>query len=597
MQRADISLTILAAMVWAGIDKEQQMEYIRNSIGLKIFSVVSLIVLLMVCITVMNLRVQAQVSAALDQVANRYIMIYGDMSHANVRSVEEALYIRRLIIAKFLLKDDVAAQALADDVTQNIKAFDEDIAKIRQQIAAGNNGDNIFSDAVTMARIDEKLALAQTLQQQKLSGLQEKVLHEDVEGLRQDLPMLGVWRKDFNTYLEDTRQLLLEATQRAAADAMQLQQRAMRISVIAVLLASLLALAVAAWITRSLVRPVRALLHGTQSVIGGQLDVDLPVTTSDEIGHLTQSFNKMAEGLRTGNRVRDIFGKYVDPRIVEDLIEKPQLMSSEGERQTMTVLFCDMQDFTRLSETLTPAALVKLLNRYFTLISEAVHENGGVIDKFIGDAVMAYWGKPFNAENEQAERALGAAAAMKGKVEQLQQELPQLLGLRTNLPVIGVRAGIATGEAIVGNIGSDRTRNFTIIGDTVNLASRLEVVNKLYNTNVLVTEETAAMATGFFLREVDTIIVPGKTEAKRIFDVLGVETDITPEQKQLAEYYAVALSAYRQQDWSAAREALLRCLTTVPDDGPATALLARLVQFEKHPPAKNWDGAWAILQK
>jgi class 3 adenylate cyclase len=368
--------------------------------------------------------------------------------------------------------------------------------------------------------------------------------------------------------------------------------------VVAMLLASLLALVVAAWITRSLVRPVRALLQGTQSVIGGQLDVDLPVTTSDEIGHLTHSFNTMTEGLRTSNRVRDIFGKYIDPRIVKDLIERPQLTNGEGERQTITVLFCDMQDFTRLSETLTPAALVKLLNRYFTLISEAVHENGGVIDKFIGDAVMAYWGRPFNAENEQAQHALNAALAMKDKLQLLQQELPQLLGLRTNLPRICVRAGIATGEAIVGNIGSDRTRSFTIIGDTVNLASRLESANKLYGTTLLVTEETAVMASDIFvMREVDTIVVPGKTEAKNIFTMVGRKDALPDNGRELVRHYAEGLAAYRVADWQTARSQFALCLQINPLDGPAAALLARLDNFAAHPPGDDWRGVWRIAQK
>lgn len=497
-----------------------------------------------------------------------------------------------------MLKDDAAAQALAGDITQNSKEFGEYITQIRQKIAAESNPEKNLANATAMARIDEKLALAQLQQQQKLSGTQEEILQGDLAALQKDLPMQGVWRRDFNTQLESTRQLLLEETQRAAAEAMRLQQRAVRISAIALLLASFLALAVAAWITRSLVRPVRALLQGTQTVLAGQLDVALPVTTSDEIGHLTQSFNTMTEGLRTGNRVRDMFGKYVDPRIVEDLIDKPQMIHGEGERQIMTVMFCDMQDFTRISETLTPSALVKLLNRYFTLISEAVHEHGGVIDKFIGDAVMVYWGKPFHTEQEQVQHALNTARALDGKMRVLQQELPQLLGLRKNLPQIAVRAGIATGEAIVGNIGSDRTRNFTIIGDTVNLASRLEAVNKAYGTSLLLAEETAALAGDtFVLRELDTIVVPGKTESKRVYTVGGYKDALSVDVQSLLRHYADGLAAYRAADWSVARTQFLACQQLNPLDGPSAVMLERLEIFASQPPATDWQGIWTLTQK
>ena len=577
------------------------MDLIKNSIGLKIFSVVSLIVFLMVGITILNLRVQSQVSDALDRVSNRYIVAYGALARANVRSLEQAMYLRGLAVKKFLLKTDVNAEEIDDELERNGQRFQEEMTLAHTNLAYELAEKDLFADAITMARLDEKITEAEKQQaryEEKIAIYKEKILADDWPGMAQQLVGQEVWRNDFNTHLDDTRRLMLQATQNAAADSVQLQKRAMKISIIAVVLASLLALATAAYITRSLVRPVHALLEGTRSVIGGRLDISLPVTTSDEIGHLTRSFNSMTEELRTGSRVRDMFGKYVDPRIVEDLIDKPQLLSTDGGRQVMTILFCDMKGFTSLSENLTPACLVNFLNRYFTLISEAVHENAGVIDKFIGDAVMAYWGMPFNKEEDQARLAISAVLAMNAKIAILQAELPMLLGIRMNLPQIVVRSGIATGEVVVGNIGSEKTRNFTVIGDTVNLASRLEGVNKIYGTIALVTEETLAIAADVFeTREVDTIVVPGKTEAKKIFEVLAYKGGLAENFVKLTQHYAEGLAAYRAMDWQTARTAFNACLQINPADGPAAILLARLDIFEHTPPDKNWNGAWLIAHK
>ncbi len=179
-----------------------------------------------------------------------------------------------------------------------------------------------------------------------------------------------------------------------------------------VALATILAISLAAFITRTISKPVRVLLNGTNSVIDGRLEVTLPVTSSDEIGNLTHAFNSMTGELRKADIVRDMFGKYIDPRIVKGLIDQPDLKATKGQRQVMTILFCDMRGFTDLSEGLTPDTLVTLLNRYFTLMSEAVHENEGVVDKFIGDAIMAYWGMPFNLENKQAQLAAQASIEM-----------------------------------------------------------------------------------------------------------------------------------------------------------------------------------------
>ena len=195
----------------------------------------------------------------------------------------------------------------------------------------------------------------------------------------------------------------------------------------------------------------------------------MPITSRDEIGRLTQSFNSMVGELRVKAQIRDTFGKYVDPRIVAGLIDRPELTDAKGSRREMTILFCDMKGFTAFSEGMTPAGLVNVLNRYMTVMSEPVRNNNGIIDKYIGDGIMAFWGPLFTSSEEHPGLACLAALIQLAGLTAFRAELPELTGFRRGYPEIDACIGIATGDVVVGNIGSDETRTYTVIGDTVNL--------------------------------------------------------------------------------------------------------------------------------
>ena len=179
-----------------------------------------------------------------------------------------------------------------------------------------------------------------------------------------------------------------------AAMTVHKQRQAMLIAAILTALAAALGLVFAALVSSGMARPVRRLLEGARAVEAGRLDETLTVNSQDEIGHLTTAFNRMVEQLRHKERMRETFGKYIDPRIVEGLIDRPSL-AVDGQRRVMTVLFCDVKGFTGASEGMTPQGLVKVMNRYFSAMSAPIRDHGGVIDKYIGDAIMAYWGPPF----------------------------------------------------------------------------------------------------------------------------------------------------------------------------------------------------------
>jgi adenylate cyclase len=295
--------------------------------------------------------------------------------------------------------------------------------------------------------------------------------------------------------------------------------------------------------------------------------------------------------------ITETFGKYVDPRIVKGILED-QRFSQGGERRLMTVFFSDLEGFTSLGERLTPDGIVKLLNQYFTLMSGPIRDYHGIIDKYIGDAIMAFWGPPFTDGAEHASLACLSALEQYKKLGTFRQMLPDIMGLRKDLPTINVRMGIATGDVTVGSIGSEYSKGYTVIGDTVNLASRLEAVNKEYGTHLLISEETWKMAKDAIeAREVDCILVAGKSEPVRIFELLERKGQLDDNARALKDHFEEGLAGYRSQSWDLAQAQFAECLKLNPGDRPSKLFLARLQHFRAHPPSPDWDGVWRFQEK
>ena len=354
----------------------------------------------------------------------------------------------------------------------------------------------------------------------------------------------------------------------------------------------------AAVITVNLVRPLRRLLHGTTLVQQGALDTEVPVTSRDEVGELTVGFNAMVRELRAKARIRETFGRYLDPRIVEGLIDQPDRLAGTGDRREMTVFFCDMQGFTNLSEGMTPAGMVRIVNRYLALMSEPVRRNHGIIDKYIGDGIMAFWGPPFSPAADQARLACAAGLEQFAALHSFRTELPDLTGFRRGIPHIDMRIGVATGEVIVGNIGSDVSMSYTVMGDAVNFASRIEGANKAYGTRFLVNLRTVEMASdSMVFREIDRLVVEGKQDPELVFEVLGRKGEISPSNEAMADRFAEGLAAYRARNWRSAISAFDSALEAVPEDGPSRVFRVRVRRLEVDPPPPDWKGEWTLHEK
>jgi class 3 adenylate cyclase len=574
----------------------------RVTIGIKIFGIAVGLLILMAVVALLSMRMTRTVDDQLVILDHNYFPAYVALAQANISSVEESAYARRLLLASAERSDNTAK---VDDLRQRVanagKASDEQIAAARQHINEQIADPLDFDDNIALARLDVRIEALQEERQRYEAVLGKLLAAADADNkmlATELLAELDDWRDDFDRKIDAARSEMRRLAGAAIVGTRAYQRHVVQIGLALLAIAALLGIIVAGAVTLGLVRPVRRLLAGTAAVEGGALDTVVPITSRDEIGRLTQSFNSMVGELRIKAQIRETFGKYVDPRIVAGLIDRPELTDARGSRREMTILFCDMKGFTTFSEGMTPAALVTVLNRYMTVMSEPVRRQSGIIDKYIGDAIMAFWGPPFTGADEQAGLASLAALEQLANLAAFRAELPDLIGIKRGFPEIDIRIGIATGDVVVGSIGSEQTRNYTVIGDTVNLASRLEGANKTYGTRVLISETTNHLAADMLeTREIDSVVVVGKTEPQRIFELLGRKGEVASERLALRDAYVEALDAYRRKDWEKALAGFEDCLAIVPCDAPSKLFLERIAQFRITAPCAEWNGVWSLMEK
>ena len=430
------------------------------------------LIVLMTITAILSMVWVIEVGHRLQELTDSYIPAYGSLARTNIRSLERALALRRMVIEKLQSPSSGDKSAAIRNV---IDAKSVEVEREAQAARALINGliekGETLGDETALARLDSRIDTAMADTRRELNAEIEPLLAAldsgDAKATADSLERVDALRDDLNQKLDAVRADMLAIVKADAAKTVQKQRQAMVIAAVLTALAAALGLVFAVLVSGGMTRPVRRLLEGARAVEAGHLDETLPVTSQDEIGHLTVAFNRMVEQLRHKERMRETFGKYVDPRIVEGLIDRPML-AVDGQRRVMTVLFCDVKGFTGASEGMTPQGLVKVMNRYFSVMSAPIRDHGGVIDKYIGDAIMAYWGPPFTENADQARLASLAALDMLERVASLRAEFPELLGVRS-LPIsFDIRIGIATGEALVGSIGSELMMSYTVMGDTVN---------------------------------------------------------------------------------------------------------------------------------
>ena len=573
----------------------------RLPISLKIFSITTTLLALMVIVTwlsVLNFRnLNNQVRALSDY----YLPLQQQVASVEILIRQQMVHMERVMAGMEAARPDpdyLARESFNFDM-RGVNAdqiVDSSIRMLGEALAA----EGIELDRVTLSLLERQLPGIQTSRQHFHATFRQfQIEAEEGTPRSQKLVRDALMREKDTVDVEIQKaiDLLNKLTQDTALQAKAEEARATWLNWIITAIATLLGLIFAAFVTRSLVDPVKRLLGGTRAVEAGDLEVEILVRTHDELATLANSFNHMVVGLREKEHIRETFGQYVDPRIVQGLLEK-RLPADGGEHRLMTVFFSDLEGFTRMCEGLTPDAAVRFLNRYFSMMSEVVRSRQGIVDKYIGDSVMAFWGPPFTDAADHARLCCFAALEQMRLMDEFRAGLPQLFGVRDGLPAVNVRMGIASGEVTVGNIGSETSRGYTVIGDTVNLASRLEQANKFYGTQILVSEATRELAgDALAFREIDSLRVAGKLEPVRVFELLGLSSELEESDRRRVQTYEKGLACYRKQDWDGAAAALRECLEIAPGDNPARTLLARVEAFRNAPPTADWDGVWVAVSK
>lgn len=337
---------------------------------------------------------------------------------------------------------------------------------------------------------------------------------------------------------------------------------------------------------RMITSPIKALVLETEKIRDFKIDDPIQIQSSlREISGLVEAMSSMKVGLLS-------FRKYIPHQLVRQLIESKQEAVVSGQRKKLTVFFSDIADFSTISEKLTPNELASQLSEYLSEMTAIIVEHEGTVDKYIGDSIMAFWGAP-NAMQDHATQACLAALKCQEKLRDLAKKWQS-----EGKPVFQMRIGINTGEMIVGNIGSEQRLSYTVMGDSVNLASRLEGLNKEYSTSIIVSQSTLnELPDDFAFRLLDVVVVKGKTEPVSIYELVAQKNDVTASQGEFLEMFTKAVQSYVAKDWERAKLRFNKLLEIKAGDRACEILLGRCIEFEKNPPSADWEGEYVYQHK
>lgn len=364
-------------------------------------------------------------------------------------------------------------------------------------------------------------------------------------------------------------------------------KHANRVTILSCLGALVIAMIFATILSRAISQPIVQLADETTRIKDFHLEGDINIRSSiREIQLMSDAVAAMKTGLRA-------FGHYVPDGLVRELIQTGEDARLGGQTRVLTLFFSDIANFASVSEAVSPTELMIHVSEYFEELTQIILAHRGTIDKYIGDGIMAFWGAPTETPLH-ANLACRAALLCQQKVQELNKRWES-----QGRAVLPTRIGIHTGETVVGNIGSKERMNYSVLGDTVNLASRLEAINKVYGTRIIVSQSTYERVSGeFVFRRLDTVAVKGKRQGITIWELMcGVHEEAAQQARRLCEEFHRGLECYIQREWDRAVQAFEQTLKEFPSDGVTRLFLRRCASLEENPPGPEWNGVIHLESK
>ena len=439
--------------------------------------------------------------------------------------------------------------------------------------------------------------LSTTLKPTLQSDLLENIQKANISKLRQvtDIPLDGDTFLSMGLAIQGSAEgKTLAVLQRSLPKALIPYLRLREIMLALFAFGLLVAVISAFLIARSLGRPIEALTRSVKRIDAGDYKKTITLKRNDELGTLSAAIKNMAQGLMERDQVRNLLGKVVSPEIASELLSKE--IELGGEERGATILFSDIRGFTQLCEFQKPKDILTLLNRYLSSMSLVIEDNHGVIDKYIGDAIMALFGVPIDIK-KNAERAVKAAIGMIESLDELNSELN-----KEGINDIKIGIGINTGQIVAGNMGAPNRLNYTVLGDNVNLASRLESLTRYFGVPIIVSETTAKQCKSIHFRELGIVQVKGKAESIKIFEPLSLQPLSKAEETRLKNHHT-ALNAFRNQQWDLAQQLFQRLLTSENESDIKNyanlyqLYLDNILNFRKQKLDQKWQGELVFSQK
>ncbi len=584
------------------MDEMKKQQRASISLGIKIFCIASSMLVLMVVVAYFSCDRLSKLKDEVGDLKDYLIPITDLVTQAELSVGKQGVHLERLMRFHEMKLFNV------EEIKAEQRNFEE----------RGSKVDEALRKAVLLILESEQTALAEQSKQKfaKLQPLLESIgigyqsyydnalkvmdmLSTDTKAESRQLEeILKTEREKFGKEIEAIRAEFQLINNTAVSEAREHQQGVINLNYIITGIAIFAGLLVAFFITVGVVKPVKQLMADMQEVGSGNLDVDVRVTSLDEIGVLAGSFSNMVNELKLKERIKDTFGKYVDPRLVENIASDGQNLDMHAQKQVMTVMFTDIEGFGEISKIVLPDKFVQLTNDYLNVISKPISKHKGVIDKFIDTTVMAFWGPPFTDESIHALLACQAAIEQIAEREKIRKLVQQNTKTDTGLPVLSPRIGISTGPLVVGNMGSEQIKSYTVVGDTVNIASRLNGVCFQYDTQIMISEDTKILVDSQFeIREIDLIQVVGKEEPVRVYELVGKKGEIDKSIMKLKNTFENGLQEYRNLAWDKAALHFKSCLKIKHDDGPSAVFNKRVQEFREYPPDKDWRGVWDLTKK